>query len=105
MITWVTADLAATDQDWVIAYWHHPPYTKGSHDSDFETELIEMREVFLPVLEQGGVDLVLAGHSHVYERSFLLDQHYGDSTTLTAAMKLDAGSGRPEDTGAYQKYQ
>jgi hypothetical protein len=28
---------------WIIAYWHHPPYTKGSHDPDFEIELVEMR--------------------------------------------------------------
>lgn len=103
MYAWLTNDLANVTADWTIAYWHHPPYTKGSHDSDGEAELIEMRQVFLPVLEQGGVDLVLAGHSHVYERSYLLDQHYGDSTTLTSAMKLDAGNGRETDTGAYRK--
>jgi acid phosphatase type 7 len=103
MYLWLTNDLANVTADWTIAYWHHPPYTKGSHDSDYEVELIEMRQVFLPVLEQGGVDLVLAGHSHVYERSFLLDQHYGDTTTFNNTMKLDAGSGRVNDTGAYRK--
>ena len=34
MYQWVCADLAATTQDFIIAIWHHPPYTKGSHDSD-----------------------------------------------------------------------
>jgi hypothetical protein len=34
------------------------------------------------------VDLVLSGHSHDYERSCLLDGFYGQSTTLTPAMKL-----------------
>ncbi len=29
MLTWLQNDLAATGQDWVIAYWHHPPYSKG----------------------------------------------------------------------------
>ncbi len=38
MLTWLQADLAATTQQWVIAYWHHPPYTKGSHDSDNELD-------------------------------------------------------------------
>ena len=103
MYLWLTNDLANITATWTIAYWHHPPYTKGSHDSDYETELIEMREVFLPVLEQAGVDLVLAGHSHCYERSFLLDHHYRDSTTFNSSMKLDAGSGRENDTGAYRK--
>lgn len=104
MYIWLTNDLATVAAKWTIAYWHHPPYTKGSHDSDAEIELIEMRQVFLPVLEQYGVDLVLGGHSHVYERSHLLDHHYGDSSTLTADMKLDAGGGRVSESGAYHKH-
>ncbi len=103
MATWLTADLASNTQTWVVAFFHHPPYTKGSHDSDTETELIEMRSNLLPILENGGVDLVLSGHSHSYERSYLLDGHYGLSTTLTAAMKKNAGNGRPAGTGAYIK--
>ncbi|HKQ38794.1 MAG TPA: metallophosphoesterase, partial [Verrucomicrobiae bacterium] len=103
MATWLRNDLAAVMQDWIIAFWHHPPYTKGSHNSDAEVELIEMRQNMLPILEDGGVDLVLCGHSHSYERSFLLDGHYGTSTTLTSAMKLNSGSGREDGTGAYIK--
>ena len=101
--TWLNNDLASVTSDWIIAFWHHPPYSKGSHNSDSETQLIEMRQNFLPILEAGGVDLVLCGHSHSYERSFLLDGHYGGSTTLTAAMKKDGGSGREDGTGAYLK--
>jgi hypothetical protein len=65
MLTWLEQDLAATDKDWILAYWHHPPYSWGTHNSDQEFELIEMRERALPVLERYGVDLVLCGHSHV----------------------------------------
>jgi acid phosphatase type 7 len=103
MATWLKNDLAANTLPWVVAYWHHPPYTKGSHDSDSETELIDMRQNIVPILEQYGVDLVLGGHSHSYERSFLLDGHYGSSSTLTAAMKKDGGSGRTDGSGAYTK--
>ena len=103
MLTWVRADLQATAQDWTIAFWHHPPYSKGSHDSDSSSELTDMRRNALPILENEGVDLVLSGHSHSYERSFLLDGHYGTSSSLTAAMKLDAGDGRPGGDGAYEK--
>jgi len=103
MATWVTNDLASTTATWIVAFFHHPPYTKGSHDSDTETELIEMRTNLLPILEAGGVDLVLCGHSHCYERSYLLDGHYGLSTTLTAAMKKNAGDGRVGGNGAYVK--
>jgi len=103
MLTWLRRDLAANTQPWVIAFFHHPPYSKGSHDSDAEIELIEMRQNALPILESFGVDLVLAGHSHAYERSYLLDGHYGDSTTFSSAMKKDVGSGRSDGSGAYQK--
>jgi myo-inositol-hexaphosphate 3-phosphohydrolase len=103
MWIWLEADLAANDKNWTIAFWHHPPYSKGSHNSDSESELIEMRERGLPILEEGGVDLVLCGHSHSYERSYLLDGHYGKSNTLTASMKLDAGDGRSDGDSAYTK--
>jgi len=103
MATWLRADLASTTRQWTIAYWHHPPYSKGSHDSDTDPVLAEMRQTFLPILEQAGVDLVLAGHSHSYERSFLIDGHYGTSSTFTNAMKKDGGSGRPDAGGAYNK--
>ncbi|MEO8353357.1 MAG: metallophosphoesterase, partial [Chthoniobacteraceae bacterium] len=103
MLTWLQTDLEATSQDWIIAFWHHPPYTKGSHDSDREYQLVEMRENVLPILEAGGVDLVLTGHSHCYERSFLINGHYGLSSTFDESMKLDGGSGREDETGAYSK--
>ena len=103
MLTWLAADLAANHRDWVIAYWHHPPYSKGSHDSDADGWMTDMRENALPILESLGVDLVLTGHSHAYERSYLLDGHYGTSDTLVASMVLDGGDGRPEGDGAYGK--
>ena len=103
MMTWLQSDLASTLQRWIVAFWHHPPYTKGSHDSDTEAQLIEMRQNALPILEAGGVDLVLTGHSHSYERSFLIDGHYGSSNTFTASMKKDGGDGRVDGNGAYTK--
>jgi hypothetical protein len=103
MWTWLQADLAATARDWIIAFWHHPPYSKGSHDSDVDVELIEMRNNFLPLLEANGVDLVLCGHSHCYERSFLIDGHYGLSSTFNASMVVDGGDGRADGDGPYVK--
>jgi PKD repeat protein len=104
MLTWLQNDLVANDKLWVIAFWHHPPYTKGSHNSDTETQLIDMRQNALPILESYGVDLVLTGHSHAYERSMLIDGHYGLSTSITNAMILNSGSGRADTTdGAYSK--
>ncbi|QEG43619.1 purple acid phosphatase family protein [Roseimaritima ulvae] len=102
MSQWLRADLEATHQDWIVAYWHHPPYTKGSHDSDKENQLIEMRELIMPVLEAGGVDLVLTGHSHIYERSMLIDGAY-QTPTVAEGVVLDDGDGDPRGDGAYRK--
>ena len=104
MLTWLEADLQATTADWVIAFWHQPPYSKGLlHDSDVEAREITMRQNVLPILEDYGVDLVLCGHSHSYERGHLIDGHYGLSPTLAPAMVLDSGDGRPSGDGAYRK--
>jgi Calcineurin-like phosphoesterase/Purple acid Phosphatase, N-terminal domain len=103
MMTWLQDDLSQTNADWIIAYWHHPPYSKGSHDSDTESELIDMRQNALPILENFGVDLVLTGHSHSYERSYLIDGHYGTSNTLEPSMILDSGNGNVNGDGAYLK--
>jgi len=103
MLTWLEIDLAANAQDWVIAFWHHPPYSKGSHDSDTEIELMEMRQNVVPILDDFGVDLTLTGHSHSYERSTLIEGHYGLSSTFVPGMEKDGGDGREDGTGAYTK--
>jgi hypothetical protein len=78
---WLKADLAANEgkHKWTIACLHHPPYTNGSHISDAENDLIAIRRKITPILERFGVDVVLAGHSHVYERSYLIKDHIGFS--------------------------
>lgn len=110
MATWLVSDLlqAQAQQKWIIAYWHHPPYTKGSHDSDNASDsgglMKDMRENIAPILEAHGADLVLCGHSHSYERSFLINGHYGVSSTFnTTTMRLDGTAGRLDELGAYTK--
>jgi hypothetical protein len=44
-------DLQSTTAYWIIALWHHPPYSKGSHDSDSATELKQMRKIFFRFLK------------------------------------------------------
>jgi acid phosphatase type 7 len=85
-VQWVKKDLKENkNKGWVIAYWHHPPYTMGSHNSDKERELIKIRENFIQILERSGVDLVLTGHSHSYERSKLLNGHFGNEASFKAS--------------------
>ena len=108
MLTWLAADLEANTRPWMIVYFHHPPYTDGWHRSDDPKKgwrMTSVRETVLPILEQAGVDLVLAGHSHSYERSALLHGHYGTSDTLKPSMMLDSGDGNPTGDGPYVKPQ
>lgn len=100
MLTWLEDDLSSADAEWIVAYWHHPPYTKGSHDSDRESQLVDMRENALPILEAYGVDLVFGGHSHIYERSHLLRGAF-DTPTTTPGHIVDPGDGRIDGDGAY----
>jgi len=90
MLRWLEEDLIGSQQPWLIAVLHHPPYTHGSHNSDSRGDsggrLFDVRENVLPILEQAGVDLVMSGHSHMYERSHLMGCHYGKSGTLQPEM-------------------
>ena len=107
MANWLKADLAANKKKWTIVYFHKPPYSFGSHNSDnFITDapMLAMRTTFLPILEAAGVDLVLAGHSHVYERSFLIHGHYGLSETFNPGIMLVNGtSGNLQEGKPYYK--
>lgn len=107
MHMWCEDDLEGINADWIVALWHHPAYSKGSHNSDTETELKQMRENFLPLFESHGVDLVLSGHSHSYERTYLLNGHYGLSSTFninTHTVGISgSGSGQVANDGPYLK--
>lgn len=63
----------------------------------------DVREHIVPLLKAGGVDLVLSGHSHSFERSFLLNGHLGKSDTFKATFKKDGGDGREDGQRAYHK--
>lgn len=89
MVDWLELDLQATDKDWIIAYFHHGPYTKGSHDSDVEGQHIQIRRYVTPLLEKYGVDLVLSGHSHCYERSMLVNGHHSNFSNTTSSLSGD----------------
>lgn len=105
--TWLENDIKSSTKKFKVAYWHQPPYSKGSHDSDdgFELFMIGMRQRIIPILEKYGIDLVLCGHSHVYERSYLINKHYGWSGDFNRqTMLIDSTSGNPDSNRTYIKY-
>ncbi len=63
-VDWLQKELVASGSDWKIAFFHHPLYSSGAtHGSaDLQRELLE------PVFVKNGVNVVLTGHEHFYER-------------------------------------
>ena len=63
-IRWLEKELAASNDDWKIVFFHQPLYSSGNtHGSD-----LQLREVLEPLLLKHNVSVVLSGHDHVYER-------------------------------------
>lgn len=106
MKAWLEQDLDENEQTWVIAYWHQLPFSKGSHDSDDAWELYmqAMRENVVPLLESYGVDIILCGHSHVYERSYMMHGYYGNTSDFDSSVHVLNGlSGNPDLNEEYVK--
>lgn len=101
---WLKQDLIQNEQDWTVVFFHSPPYARGSHNSDYAAELYQMRQQFNPIFERHGVDLVLAGHSHSYERSNLMEGHFGQSNSFNPQKHVLNGTTGHLDKGqAYRK--
>jgi acid phosphatase type 7 len=102
---WLISNLewAKTNKNikWTILYWHHPPYSQGSHDSDNEQDLIDLRQNMVPIIDQYKVDLVLCGHSHVYERSRLMRGHTGKSLSFSPSSHLAPATTNGSSSGLY----
>jgi acid phosphatase type 7 len=61
---WLEKDLAASDEEaCTLAYFHHPLFTSGSYRPG-----IKRVERLWEILYAGGVDVVLNGHDHNYQR-------------------------------------
>ena len=105
MLRWLRQDLSANKKKWTIVFFHHPPFSRGSHNSDDDADsggrMRWVRENVLPIVERFGVDLVMTGHSHNYERSKLLHGYYGTAETFSPSFVLQDSNGR--DASAYRK--
>ncbi len=77
---WLRSELKGTQKLCTVAYWHHPRFSSGWHGGD-----LLLRPIW-QILYDGGVDLVLNGHDHEYERFLPQDPAGG----------LDSAQGIPE---------
>ncbi len=100
---WLKKDLEDNQQDWLIACLHRPFHSGGHHKTNKDKIAELQRKAWLPILEDHGVDLILQGHNHDYERSYLVDNLLNITTHITEANKIDTGLGRIDMDGAYIK--
>jgi predicted phosphodiesterase len=74
--------LSNSNIEWIIVYMHKPMYNSGRSVAEGPvTGIAGIREKYHPLFDQYGVDLVLAGHTHTYERSYPLK--YNESSPST----------------------
>ena len=59
------------EANWIVVVMHHSLYSAAFHS--VEQDVKERRAALAPVFSELGVDLVLAGHDHIYTRSYLMD--------------------------------
>ena len=102
-VDWLKKDLENNKQGWLIACMHQPLHSAGYHPTDDDKSSMQRRKEWLTMLEDHGVDLILQGHNHVYERSYLVDNIIGNSSSITNANKINTGLGRADSGGPYIK--
>jgi Concanavalin A-like lectin/glucanases superfamily/F5/8 type C domain/Bacterial Ig domain/Calcineurin-like phosphoesterase len=90
--TFIQNDLQAASTNpnikWIIVYLHKPMYTSpnscgSSSCSNTGSENTNLRNGFHPMFDQYGVDLVLQGHVHNYQRTFTLKYDPGSPSSPT----------------------
>lgn len=109
MKEWLIDDLSSNKTDWTIVMFHHPPYSKGSHDSDksimgVDQPIFYMREEFVPIFDTYNVDLVYSGHSHNYERSFYIKNHTKLSDQFSIKIHAELNEGGQAASGRHAEH-
>ena len=69
MLTWLDGDLAAATRTWRIVFLHHTIFAYGIHGTADGLNNERMRKQLVPILQNRGVQLVMFGHDHLYQRS------------------------------------
>jgi hypothetical protein len=88
-VEWLIQDLAENPNSCTLAYWHHPRWSSGEYGDD------ENMQTFWDVLYDAGVDVVVNGHEHFYERYAPLDTD-GDPDDERGIRQFIVGTGGGE---------
>lgn len=90
-VAWIRADLAAHPTRCALAYYHRPRFSSGFQEQDLSA--------LWQALYDGGVDVVLSGHAHFYERFAPLSGAGTPEPTGTREFIVGTGGAGPGDIG------
>ncbi len=85
---WLLEDLQGSTADYKVVVMHKSLYSEGSHS--YDKDVMGMRAQLTPIFAENGVNLVLAGHDHVYNETFYLDKD-GNKVNTDANGKNEIG--------------
>jgi Icc-related predicted phosphoesterase len=88
--SWLESTLRSATEQWRVVLVHHPPFSAGYQGSN-----LAARSAFTPLFERFGVQLVLSGHDHDYQRSKPIN---GVTYVVTGAASEARRTGRAEFT-------
>jgi|SoiMethySBSTD1v2_1073268.scaffolds.fasta_scaffold00073_27 predicted phosphodiesterase len=94
-LDWLNKELAASGSEWKIMFFHHPLYSSGETHGSAELQ----RGLLEPVFLKYGVNVVLSGHEHFYER--IKPQKGIAYFTIGSSAKLRKGDLSKTDLTAY----
>ncbi|MDQ8153605.1 MAG: metallophosphoesterase [Gemmatimonadota bacterium] len=97
-LAWARAQLEGLDRTrypLIVAFFHHPTYSSGPHGGAIvERPTAEVREKWMPMFRKHGVQLLVAGHEHLYEHWV---ERYRDASGVRRRMDqlVTGGGGAP----------
>lgn len=74
MIDWFVEDISDSKAKWNFVYMHRPCYNLGGHRSTWG------REYWPELFSKYGIDIVFAGHSHIYERFYPINSYISNNS-------------------------
>lgn len=84
-MNWLIDELQNNQRKWLIVVLHHPFYSAESGNP-------YLASIYQPLFEHNGVDLVLSGHDHNYERSLPI-RRYNTDPTYPGLVHITTGGG------------
>jgi 3',5'-cyclic AMP phosphodiesterase CpdA len=97
---WLQRELARRDQRFKVVAQHHPPVSVGRHQDDWRRDdygrdLVEKQMQLLHLLMDYGVQVVIAGHEHVYQHTAIRRHGNGDVDDAELHIVVTSGGGAP----------